>query len=326
MNWLPDRFETLVYWIRERENIRLLKEAGAPRPWTSDPILAAWRFCNVDRCDDTVTRWIFANIIAKHATSPTTLWFNLVIARLVNWPDTLAKLGYYDVWQPEHFIQTVNNLSGKVWTGAYMIPAGPAGISKASFLADKTLTPLWAALISKPMYPSLAEAFQERYCANWFYFISCAPAMGDFLTNQVVTDMKYTPMLANAPDRDTFVMAGPGTQRGLNRLFGRDLKKAWKREESQAALLEVREAVITRLPKMVETFRDLNNLSNCFCEFDKYERVRLGEGKPRSRYVPATQNVIPFPPAGWYPHPDAAGWFHNYKECLTEEQLRAKIS
>ena len=26
------------------------------------------------------------------------------------------------------------------------------------------------------------------------------------------------------------------------------------------------------------------DLQNCLCEFDKYERVRLNEGRPRSNY------------------------------------------
>lgn len=309
---LPDRFATLLHWIREREKIRRLKESGAPRPWTEDPILAEWRFCCVNRCDDTVTRWIFRNVIEPHRDSPS-LWLNLVIARLVNWPDTLARLGYFEAWDRDRFVRTIEGIDGKAWTGAYMIPAGPAGVGKARHLADATLSPLWAIR---------GEAPVNGTCAMWFDFICRAPSMGDFLTNQVVTDMKYTPVLAGAPDWSTFVMAGPGTQRGLNRLFGRELKRAWKREESQAALLVVREAVVRELPGMAGTMRDLNNLSNCFCELDKYERVRLGEGKPRARYVPAPR----FPPYGWYPHPDAPGWFHNYKECLSEEQLRARCA
>jgi hypothetical protein len=28
------------------------------------------------------------------------------------------------------------------------------------------------------------------------------------------------------------------------------------------------------------------DLQNCLCELDKYERVRLGEGKPKRRFVP----------------------------------------
>ena len=32
-----------------------------------------------------------------------------------------------------------------------------------------------------------------------------------------------------------------------------------------------------------------------------------------------------FPPDGWFPHPDAPGWFHNYKEVMTEEQLKVRF-
>ena len=46
----------LVYFITEREAIRLKKEAGEPKPWTSDPILQQYRFCNVRRMDDKVSK------------------------------------------------------------------------------------------------------------------------------------------------------------------------------------------------------------------------------------------------------------------------------
>ncbi len=276
------RFETLLHWIRERESIRRLKESGAPRPWTTDPILREWRFCNVNRCDDTVTRWVFAHVIAPHASSPS-LWLNLVIARLVNWPDSLAALGYFDTWDAERFVRVLGSLRGKVWTGAYMIPAGPAGVDKARYLADSTLSALWERRSSAPT---------DGWCASWQIFIERARSMGGFLANQVVTDMKYSPVLAAAPDRETFVVAGPGTQRGLNRLHGRPLDATWKRTEAASALAELRALVVVEEPAITETMRDLNNLSNCMCEFDKYERVRIGEGKPRARYEPAVANLF----------------------------------
>jgi len=218
-----------------------------------------------------------------HSTS-SSLWFNLVIARLVNWPDTLAALGYYHDWNPQHLVHIINGIRGKVWTGAYMIPGGPSGVGKADYLANETLTPLWN---------RRAEAPVGGTCADWFTFIESAKAMGGFLANQVVTDMKYSPVLANAVDWSTFVVAGPGTQRGLNRLFGRDLKSTWNHAEAAAALREVREKVLSAAPEFAGVLRDLNNISNCFCEYDKYERVRCGEGKPRARYVPASTWVPP---------------------------------
>jgi hypothetical protein len=30
----------------------------------------------------------------------------------------------------------------------------------------------------------------------------------------------------------------------------------------------------------------MRDIEHCLCEFDKYERVRLGQGKPRAQYKP----------------------------------------
>src|SRR2546423_1636561 len=50
--------EELIDWISERTAIHTKKEAGHPPPWTDDPVLREWSFCNVRREDDRVTRWI----------------------------------------------------------------------------------------------------------------------------------------------------------------------------------------------------------------------------------------------------------------------------
>ena len=39
------RADDLIAFIKEREAIRIAKEAGQPRPWTSDAILNTYRFC-----------------------------------------------------------------------------------------------------------------------------------------------------------------------------------------------------------------------------------------------------------------------------------------
>ena len=31
---------------------------------------------------------------------------------------------------------------------------------------------------------------------------------------------------------------------------------------------------------------EMREIEHCLCEFDKYERVRLGQGRPRSKYKP----------------------------------------
>lgn len=275
--------ERLCYWITERESIRIKKESGRPWPWTDDTILREWRFCNVNRCDDRETRWIFENIIAPHHQS-SVLWFNLVIARFINWAPTLCDLGFVDPWDAVEFkrvIETIQERDLKIYTGAYMIPGGPKGIAKHDFLAQSVFGPLWDRRDDVPKGST-------TWCVSWADFFRPTPGMGDFLINQVITDMKYTHHLKGAPDWNTFVLAGPGTQRGLNRLFGLQLSHKWDQLAAKKGLLKLREDLQAErvLIESPYIFDDLNNLSNCMCEYDKYCRVLFGEGTPRARYVP----------------------------------------
>src|SRR5690349_19516029 len=84
--------EVLWYWMNERNNIyeRRLDHPDA-RPYTQDPILQQYRFCNCFRELDTVTIWVRKNIREPFADHPY-LWFMLAIARQINWPETLAEL------------------------------------------------------------------------------------------------------------------------------------------------------------------------------------------------------------------------------------------
>lgn len=281
MNINESVYTVFRHWIDERERVRLRKEAGDAQPWTTDPIIAEWRFCNVNRCDDRETKWIFKHIVEAHSASPV-LWFNLCIARFVNWSPTLACIGYFDEWDRDLFVQEVEALQKvkeKVYTGAYMVPAGPAGTLKHVYLADAVFAKLWSLREQAP---------QNGACADWDRFLRQAPLMGDFLRNQVITDLRYTHHLRRemTPDWETFVLPGPGTQRGLNRLHGALLTKSWTATEASTALQALRARVVAEAPQYVETLRDINNLSNCMCELDKYLRVLNGEGKPRARYSP----------------------------------------
>jgi len=278
----PWALETLIHWITQRERVRTMREAGGLPPWTADPIIAEWRFCNVNRCDDRETKWIFQHVIAEHATS-SVIWFNLAIARFINWSPTLAKLGYFDEWDAKRFVAVIEALQAtkdKVFTGAYMIPAGPNGIAKHVYLAEQVFTRLWnLGVVVQGLKPQ-----PKATCADWDVFLRKVPLMGDFLRNQIITDMKYSHHLTHAKDWSTFILAGPGTQRGLNRMLALPLNQKWGSGVSAEALVELRKVVLAAKPQWTETFKDLNNLSNCMCELDKYCRVLKGEGKPRARY------------------------------------------
>jgi alpha-glutamyl/putrescinyl thymine pyrophosphorylase clade 1 len=285
MNYKP-----LLRFIFERHAIYGRKAEGLPKPWTHDKILQSYRFCNVYRELDTVTQWIATHWREPHKDDPD-LWFAMCVARLVNWPDTLEALGFPIPWQPNRFIEVLERRKKdgeKVFTGAYMVPGGPDGISKARYLAAEVLTPMWRDKEKiRPVQDDRLSDFYER--------LSEYQVMGSFMTGQVVADVKYVRPLLCAKDWWTWASPGPGSQRGLNRVMGRDIKSPWARVDWYKCLRELHDKIqkrFTGMPKL-----HAQDLQNCLCEFDKYERVRLGEGRPRSLYDGAgdSQSSLRFP-------------------------------
>ena len=100
--------EHLAYWIEERERIRELKEAGAPKPWSEDAIFQTTYFCNVRREDDKVTKWVRKNWPCGGSVGL------VVLARMFNLPEHLEEL--LDVFRIQVWIVTGKHCRSK-WSG-----------------------------------------------------------------------------------------------------------------------------------------------------------------------------------------------------------------
>jgi hypothetical protein len=88
-----------------------------------------------------------------------------------------------------------------------------------------------------------------------------------------------------AKDRMLWANAGPGAKRGLNRLHGRRIDIAPSKHGWNAEMGELLNHAPTRLGKHVPIDQfDMRSVEHSLCEWDKYQRVELGQGKPRSLY------------------------------------------
>jgi hypothetical protein len=111
---------------------------------------------------------------------------------------------------------------------------------------------------------------------------------------EVVTDLRHTRYLNEAPDIYSWANAGPGAIRGLNRLHGRDLGAKPKPEATNQEMFRLMlELNDWDEPGFNQTFGEpddanprfeMRDIEHCLCEHDKYQRVMLGEGKMRSKY------------------------------------------
>jgi hypothetical protein len=271
-------------WIKEREQIHIRKDRGDAPPWTEDPILVTYRFCNVRREDDRVTAWIRENIRGPFAGHPM-LWLMLCIGRQINWPDTLAELIAYRAWpldddfDPAQITGVLNDRKArgdKVYTGAYMISApSTKGADKQVYIAETVIGALWHRRATFSRWGKFAtlQRTHER--------ISVSNGWGPFMAYQAVVDMRFTGLLDQADDVQTWAAAGPGTIRGLNRLYGRPVDHAL----SQGQALSEMRSIYKTVQAETGVPMDFSDVPNALCETDKYLRVKLGQGKPRALYV-----------------------------------------
>jgi hypothetical protein len=269
----PDQLEYLKYWIQEREKIRALKEAHVRKPWTKDRILQSFKFCNVHREHDRVTRWFAENWRAEKYWDEPNFIPAIMLGRTINWPDTLEVIGFPHVWQPATIIEKMNAIQAsgkKVYTGAYMITAGPTGVKKNDWVIGNANS----YFINPPMLDpnSIRTSWESIIHARY-------PCVGPFIAGQIIADLKQTKFLRDAHDWKSWAALGPGSARGLNRLFGRPLTYSLSQTQG---LVEMRE-----VQRLLETDLCLQDVQNCLCEFDKYMRVKLEQGKPRAGYAGA---------------------------------------
>lgn len=277
--------ERLLYWIFERHKIYRLREQGQAKPWTNDEILQSYRFCNVYRNLDTVTQWIHENWLKPNAGNAD-LWFAMAVSRWINWPDTLNDIGFPVPWDPELAIKLMNcrkELGEKVWTGAYLIGTQGNAKDKIKFICEDVLTPLWENREElRPQPGDTLVDFGKRIVA--------VKNQGRFMVGQIIADIKYDELcyLYHASDWHTFALPGPGSCRGINRIYGTSYTRGMGPKpqlEWHGKILEIQELINDNLDKL-ELPEPLHaqDTQSCLCEFDKYERVLWGEGTPRANY------------------------------------------
>lgn len=297
-----DRF---FAFARARHDIYLRREQGLPRSeWTSDPILQTYKFTNVYRELDRTTlalRQMTDNLVGMNEPlqilfTVAMRWFNRIetwrkmqemaastqdLARRLAVTDSRAVLRAALASSPPPYV-----------TGAYIVKT-PDGMNKLDgvfqcieWLADK-----------KAMFPGmgmLSYAQLERHCLDRGGRVALADVhswllqhsyMGGFMAYEVVTDLRWMEPCREATDVATWAHAGPGAMRGLNRICGRELGYSRNSHPWCDEMRQLLSKSVAQIPLGWPRW-EMREVEHTLCEFDKYERVRLGQGAPRSKFVP----------------------------------------
>lgn len=298
-------------YARERQAVLHRRQSGQARPWTEDAILDTYRFCNIYREDDATTQWFRRWVRDPLRSSPDVLlatalfrWFN----RITTGEAIFRQLGDYTpngqgsirtAWDQFLLDGRTESLRtavlqhcgrGPYVTGAYIIKT-PDGMNKldgvlwcvGQFREQCVRGRVWRqfaeSLIAGPGEHTLMEVW------DW---LRKFPYLGDFMAFEIVTDLRHTDLLCRAPDIYTWANPGPGAMRGLNRLHGRQLGHSQPKHVfvcEMRELLRLAEGEFQHVwPHRIGFDVEMRDIEHTLCEFDKYERVRLGQGAPRGKY------------------------------------------
>lgn len=279
-----------LYFVSERHNIYEMRQVGEPFPWTRDKILQTYKFTNVFRELDTGTIWLRENIREPYANHQE-LFFNIAMYRLYNYvgtaQDLLHKVGFIDDYRRQHgdIIKVVRDRKRRgehVFTGAHMI-TGTLGGDKIHQVFDVCLLTLWdnRKNLEPEKEDTLEMAFNRINGKN--------PGYGPFTSYEVITDLRHTRYLKDATDIMTWANPGPGAARGIYRILGlkvgKDIsKKDYPTKDKQIYVMrDLLSITNDKLEGCVPTL-EMRDIEHSLCEWDKYERVRWGEGRPRTKY------------------------------------------
>ena len=209
-------------------------------------------------------------------------------------------------WSPQYTKDLINQRirdKQRCFTGAYVITNQGLKLPKGEVVVDHFLRPIYSTRLYLGTHAyynqSLYEVHKELKKYQGF-------GGGGFMAYEVVTDLNYTPVLRFAKDRYTWANAGPGAIRGLNRLRNSRvpasiLNKSMSQPEANQKMFELLQKM--RDPQQgllvpygwvlasdeLQSMVDMRCIEHSLCEWDKYERVLWGQGKPRSRYKPTVE-------------------------------------
>jgi hypothetical protein len=287
---LEDQF---WYMINERHYIFLKKQAGKPKPWTNDPIMRQYKFTNVFRELDRTTIFVRENIREPLWDDPELLLFNIALFRqtgaVEGWQGIVRR---WDAEKQAAKYVAAQERGTKVFTGAYMVPGmfpGAKGNNKVVSLFKYVLQPVWE---NRRRLVALCRETRSMEALTGALGEFMGWKGNRFMAYEVACDLLYTPLLEGAVDQYTWANPGPGAQRGLSRLYGGEINmgRGAGSRDRDTCIKEMKE-LLRKAPKKLGAHImnfgmdvDMRFCENALCEYDKYQRTQLGQGRPRSKY------------------------------------------
>jgi hypothetical protein len=299
--------DDFLRFVVERHRIWEQRQAGAPQPWTDDPVLATRKFTNVFRVLDPGTQFLLTDLFEPGLDAEDILMRAFLYrhtGRVETWEALQLTTGYPTVdiledvraaWHSyrgevktktimekshsytAHKIERTKRSSDRpFFTSAYLVfpQSSTPGTDKLDSIIDLTKR-----LFSPGSPDYIMPAWERaRTQAERFKLLRQNKGVGDFMAMQVLTDWGYQ---CGEDREDEFLVPGPGSIKGA-KAIDPDVK-------TMDVVHRVVEAVRALPDCPVVGYRKPSLMdigSNLLCEWSKYTRFR-GQPLPANPYTPA---------------------------------------
>jgi hypothetical protein len=302
-------FDTYWRFASARQTVYLARLRRSPPPWTTDPVLGAYRFTNVYRASDRVSQFLIAEVQggAGASTEVADVVFRTLLFKIFNregtWAHLEGRVGpvswcTYDFDRYRAALDEAAAL-GPIYSAAYVMPPPRLGEERKHAnhlrLLERMMRDGLAGLIRSA--PSLRSIFET---------LVSFPGLGPFLAFQYAIDLNYSDLVPF--DENDFVVAGPGAKDGIRKCFGKEASGI--EADVIRYVVDSQDEHFERLglefPGLFGRPLHLIDVQNLFCEVDKYARVLYpeiagvsGRSRIKQRYSPGGPLRTPVFPRRW---------------------------
>lgn len=281
-----EAYKYYFFFVQERMNIFWKRYEGKSANLTSDNILARHKFTNVYRAQDRVSQFLIKNVIynSEHKTlNEIDTLLRILVFKVFNNIDTWVFLEQkFGVISTTNFnVEAISKALAErialrpIFSAAYMMTGSHDKYKMYSSKHERWLRMIEQEILKKKVFEKIIKA--NSLSSIYDILLNCS-FIGEFLAYQYATDFNYSEAINF--DENSFVKAGIGSIRGIKKCFPnaskdnyealiRYTQENFEKYQNKYGFTEFKN-LFGREPKLID-------LQNCFCETDKYLRVRMPE-------------------------------------------------
>jgi hypothetical protein len=256
---MNDQYTRFWQFVKLRQNAYWKHEQNGNPPYSDDPVIGQYRFCNVYREIDRGTKWFQMN---RPQDGPELLWASLIY-RQFNKIATFTTFGrlpkYHDKKIFLRYVLKMKTAGVTVFTGRHQCIGLSKVIKMSDWLTSIRLNNLYKNVINANNLPNIIAILRK------------IPGVGRFFSWQIICDLMESNELSSSimSQADEWVYLGPGAIAGCRLI---DVETNYLETAKMLRDSQPTDDSLIPPPEALGRF-SLKNIEHALCEYARYVRA-----------------------------------------------------